>query len=222
MKVASKNCSLFRKLLLDDSDEDEIIEELVMETSQPKCRRSIRRNHLTGHERLFLDYFALTPIYPPVLFRRRFRMKRSLFLRIQSQVEAHDSYFVQKRNSANKLGLSSLQKITAALRMLAYGVSGDLIDEYVRIGETTALESLKKFVTAVIDVFSEEYLRKPNNEDIARLLAHGERRGFPGMLGSIDCMHWKWKNCSSAWKGQYCGHILEPTIILDTVASYDL
>ncbi|XP_075645877.1 uncharacterized protein LOC142617071 [Castanea sativa] len=177
--VASMNRSLLYKLLLDDSDEDEIIEEHVMETSQPKRRRSIRRNHLAGHERLFLDYFAPTPVYPPALFRRRFRMKRSLFLRIQSKVEAHDSYFVQKRNSANKLGLSSLQKITAALRMLAYGVSGDLLDEYVRIGETIALESLKKFVTAIIDVFSEEYLRKPNNEDIARLLAHGERRGFP-------------------------------------------
>ncbi|XP_030925428.1 uncharacterized protein LOC115952396 [Quercus lobata] len=178
--VASMNHFVIRKFLLDDSDENEIIEELVMEASQPKRRRrSIQRNHLVGHERLFLDYFASTPIYPPTLFHRRFRMKRSLFLRIQSQVEAHDSYFVQKRNSANKLGLSSLQKITAALRMLAYGVSGDLIDEYVRIGETTALESLKKFVTAVIDVFSEEYLRKPNNEDIARLLAHGERRGFP-------------------------------------------
>ena len=44
----------------------------------------------------------------------------------------------------------------------------------MQIGETTALESLKKFVTAVIDVFSEEYLRKPNNEDIARLLVHGK------------------------------------------------
>ena len=62
--------------------------------------------------------------------------------------------------------------------MLAYEVLGDLIDEHVRIGETTSLESLKKFVTAVIDVSSEEYLRKPNNEDIARLLAHGKRRGF--------------------------------------------
>ena len=102
-------------------------------------------------------------------------MKRSLFLRIQSKVEAPDSYFVQKRNSAKKLGLSSFQKITAALRMLANGVSGDFIDEYVQIGETTALESLKKFVTAVIDVFSEEYLRKPNNEDIARLLVRGKR-----------------------------------------------
>ena len=92
----------------------------------------------------------------------------------------------------------------------------------MRIGETTALESLKKFVIAVIDVFSKEYVRKPNNEDIARLLAHGEYRGFSGVLGSIDCMHWKWKNCPSAWKGQYCDHIREPTIILEAVASYDL
>ena len=185
------NRFLFCKLLLDDSDEDEIIEELVMETSQPKRRHYIRRNHLAGHERLFLDYFAPTPIYPPALFRKRFRMKRSLFLNIQSKVEAHDSYFVQKRNSANKLGLSSLQKIIVALRMLVYGVSGDLMDEYVWIGETIALESLKKFVTVIIDVFSEEYLRKPNNEDIARLLAHCQCQGFPCMLGSIDCVHWK-------------------------------
>ena len=39
--------------------------------------------------------------------------------------------------------------------MLAYRVSVDLMDEYVWIGETTALESMKKFVTVVIDVFSE-------------------------------------------------------------------
>ena len=157
------NRSLFCMLLLDDSDEDVLIEELVMETSQPKCRRFIQRNHLVGHERLSFDYFAPTPIYPPALFHRRFRMKCFLFLHIQSKVEAHDSYFVQKRNSANELGLSSLQKITVALRILAYGVLGDLIDEYVQIEETIVLESLKKIVTAVIDVFSKEYLRKPNN-----------------------------------------------------------
>ena len=106
--------------------------------------------------------------------------------------------------------------------MFAYGVSSDLIDEYVQIGKTTALQFLKKFVTAVFDVFFEEYLRKPNNEDIARLLAHSERQGFSGMLDSIDCKHWKWKNCLAAWKGQYYGHIREPTIILEAVASYDL
>ena len=75
--------------------------------------------------------------------------------------------------------------------MLAYGVIADFRDEYVQIRESTAIESLKKFVKAVVDIFSNEYLRSPNNENIARLLANGERGGFLGMLGSINCMHWK-------------------------------
>ena len=75
--------------------------------------------------------------------------------------------------------------------MLAYGVAADFMDEYVRIGESTAIESLKYFVKAVVDIFSNKYLRSPNSNDIAKLLAVGESRGFPGMLGSIDCMHWK-------------------------------
>ncbi|XP_050259469.1 uncharacterized protein LOC126704472 [Quercus robur] len=190
------------------SDDDEMeltlaiaIEELKNEGASTSRRRSVQprrfiwRNPLQGHDRLFHDYFVETPVYPPNVFRRRFRMSRSLFLRIHSRVEATEPYFVQKRNAANTLRLSSLQKMTAAIRMLAYGVSADFMDEYIRIGETTAIKSLKKFVKAVVSIFSEEYLRSPNNNDIARLLAVGQHRGFPGMLGSINCMHWKLNNC---------------------------
>ncbi|KAL0011675.1 hypothetical protein SO802_006783 [Lithocarpus litseifolius] len=91
----------------------------------------------------------------------------------------------------------------AALRMLAYGVAADFTDEYVRIGESTAIESLKKFVEAIVNIYFTENLRSPNSNDIARLLRVGESRGFPRMLGSIDCMYWKWKNCPLGWKGQY-------------------
>ena len=76
-------------------------------------------------------------------------MSRSLFLCIKSNLEEKDEYFVQKRNVAEVLGLSSFQKMTAALRMLAYGVAADFTDEYVRIGESTAIKSLKKFVEAI-------------------------------------------------------------------------
>ena len=106
-------------------------------------------------------------------------------------VEAHDDYFVQKRNAAGKLGLSCLQKITAAFRMLAYGILADAMDEKIRIAESSIIESLKRFVKAIVEVFEDEYLRSPNDNDTTRLLALGEERGFPGMLGSIDCMHWK-------------------------------
>jgi hypothetical protein len=79
--------------------------------------------------------------------------------------------------------------------MLTYGITGDLVDEYLKIGETTAMMSLKLFVKSVVSIFSDEYLRSPTNHDIARLLVVDQSRGFLGMLGSIDCMHWKWKNC---------------------------
>ncbi|XP_010670283.1 uncharacterized protein LOC104887366 [Beta vulgaris subsp. vulgaris] len=43
------------------------------------------------------------------------------------------------------------------------------------------------------------------------------------MLGSLDCMHWAWKNCPVAWKGQYTrGDHGHPTIMLQAVASVDL
>jgi hypothetical protein len=67
-----------------------------------------------------------------------------------NDVMAHDNYFVQKRNAAGTLGLSCLQKVVAAFRLLAYGVAADALDEYIRIGESTALEALRKFTVAVV------------------------------------------------------------------------
>ena len=63
--------------------------------------------------------------------------------------------------------------------------------------------SLKHFCNAVIELYEAQYLRAPNDEDIARLLCEGSERGFLGMLGSLDCMHWEWKNCPTAWHGTH-------------------
>ncbi|TVU18572.1 hypothetical protein EJB05_34679, partial [Eragrostis curvula] len=185
-------------------------------------RHNVPRDILGGHDRIYRDYFADQCVYNDKHFRRRFRMSRSLFLRIVSKVEAHDDYFRQKTNAAGVLGASPIQKVVAAFRMLAYGMSADSLDDYVRMGESTIIECLNHFVQAVVEVFGEEYLRAPNAQDTARLMAVNSARGFPGMLGSIDCMHWKWDKCPTAWRGAYTGHKDEPTMILEAVASKDL
>jgi hypothetical protein len=112
-----------------------------------------------------------------------------MFLRIVEALGNHDEYFQTRVNAVRQVGLSLLQKCTAALRMLAYGVPADSVDDYVRIGEITAVECLEKFVTGVYTIFGSEYLRRPTNEDTERLLQIGEPHGFPGMLDSIGCMH---------------------------------
>ncbi|XP_021818537.1 uncharacterized protein LOC110760549 [Prunus avium] len=116
-------------------------------------------------------------------------MSLNIVLRLKNALENYNPYFIQQRNAAELLSLSSLQKITTALRMFAYGNAADNLDEYVRIGESTALDSLKRFVKAIVATFGDEYLRSPNTKDITRLLAIGDQRHFPRMLGSIDCMH---------------------------------
>ncbi|XP_020262358.1 uncharacterized protein LOC109838318 [Asparagus officinalis] len=147
----------------------------------------INRGREEGNSRLYSDYFSDNPTYVANLFRRRFRMQRSLFLRIVDAVREHDNYFIQKVDGVGRLGLSTLQKVTAVFRMLAYGAPADSTDEYVRIGESTIIKCLKRFCRAIVEVYGDEYLRSPNTDDVARLLQKGEERGFLGMLGSLDC-----------------------------------
>ncbi|KAK2639895.1 hypothetical protein Ddye_027690 [Dipteronia dyeriana] len=106
--------------------------------------------------------------------------------------------------------------------MSAYGCPADATDEYIKLGESTTIESLKRFYRAVMDEFAGKYLRSPNDTDVARLLCIGKDPGFLGMLGSLDCMHWKWKKFPTAWAGQYAGCSGSPTIIIDVVVDCDL
>jgi hypothetical protein len=105
---------------------------------------------------------------------------------------------------------------------MSYGITADIFNEYLRMGESTCLEAIYQFCRAMIVVFGEYYLREPIVENTRRLLSIDESRGFPGMIGSIDCMHREWKNCPFGWHGQYNDHVEGCTVILEAVISKDL
>ncbi|CAL8999715.1 unnamed protein product, partial [Prunus brigantina] len=148
-------------------------------------------------------------------------MQPHLFNKVMHDICNYDAYFVQKCDAAGVLGLLPEQKLTAVIRMLAYEASADQVDEVARMGKSTTLEALVRFCDAVENLYTRDYLRRPTPRDLQRLLQKAEARGFPGMIGSIDCMHWQWKNCPTAWQGDYGNRKGQKSIILEAVAGFD-
>jgi len=149
-------------------------------------------------------------------------MRKPLFLRIVDELTTANSFFKQRRNAAGAKGFSPIHKCTAAMRVIVYGQAADVVDDVLMMGESTVLKCVKVFVKTVISVYQEEYLRPPRQHEIEEMMTSNAARGFPGMIGSIDCMHWEWANCPSGWHGVYKGHKGKPTMILEAVASEDL
>ena len=93
-----------------------------------------------------------------------------LFQRVHDTVPEEDSYYQQRPDATGKLEISSLLKVTASLRVLAYVSSADSLDEHLEMGESTILQSTQHFTNCIIDIFGNEYLMYPNEEDLRRLL----------------------------------------------------
>ncbi|XP_071676962.1 uncharacterized protein [Lolium perenne] len=158
---------------------------LDQRTGSTMGRLCIPRNRALGHASLMQDYFAEVPTYPPRLFRRRYRIHRSLFETIVKDCEMNSNYFKQRRYAVGTKGFSVHQKISAAMRVLAYGIPADYTDEYLHMGQSTTTEAVRKFARMVIRLYGETYLRAPNEQDTKRLMEMNEKRGWPGMLGSL-------------------------------------
>ena len=149
----------------DESTDEEVEQEAVTSACQLAvryvkrcCRREpeknkrgyIERDRRAAHDRLMKDYFDEAPTFSNEMFRRRFRMSKRLFLRIVDDLEANYDYFKQKADARGALGFTGIQKCTSALRILAYGNTTDINDEYLKMAEKTTRDSLEHFCRGTI------------------------------------------------------------------------
>lgn len=174
---------------------------LQQEEAQPRLTRNpIYCEREVAKLRLMADYFKEDCKYLLYYFRRSYRMRRKLFLEIVEGIQSYIADPLSKNfkflnvgpDATGRMSMSVIMKCTSVIRQLANGTTPDAFDEYLQMCEHTARDYLDNFNKCVIDLFMPEFLRKPNHNDIQNLYARHEYiHGFPGMFGSIDCMHWE-------------------------------
>ncbi|CDF39906.1 unnamed protein product [Chondrus crispus] len=144
--------------------------------------RNQDRDYDAAVARIKILYFGLNRSPPQVnenTFSKRFGIHREGFDKIYSALATRPE-FVQKTDAVGKRGIHPLQRITGALRVLRYGVAYDAVDEIVAVSESVMAQTVKSFCKAIVQEFGAEYLREPNEDDLMRILAVIESRGFPG------------------------------------------
>ena len=176
---------------------------------------------VTRMRKLYFGYATRPPVYNEIDFARRFGVLRVVFNRVYSELE-HRVNFIRKVDALGRCGVHPLQRIIGAFRILRYGVAYDAVDELVGVSESTMQKTVIDFCTDFVEVFGAEYLREPTEEDLKRILAVNESRGFPGCLGSIDFQDWPWKNRPVAWAGQFKGKSKKPMILMEAICDGEL
>ncbi|OWZ22204.1 LOW QUALITY PROTEIN: Transposon protein [Phytophthora megakarya] len=144
-------------------------------------------------ERTSGQYLSARPTYTEEQFCRRFRMRKVLFLEIVAKLRESDAYFTCRKDCTGKFGVHPDQK-------------------------STVIESENKFITSIIQLYRPHNLRLASRDDLINILQVNAARGFPGMIGSIDCMKWSWKTVLALGEGSS----KDTTVVLEAEATADL
>jgi len=178
-------------------------------------------SRLHAAQELDRDYFCRNgdgePAASSARFTKDWRMSRDVYERIRSEL-IKDSYFDEtRRDAAGCPPCSADQKMCAALLQLVDGVSSRAVWKYLKIGSSTATESLKQFSRSVVHHFKGEYLRDPSADELQGIAAEYEVLGFPGCVGCLDCAGWEWDACPVGWHGNYKGAAKKPSLRMEAV-----
>ena len=136
------------------------------------------------------------------LFRNRFTVPYQLY---QQLLQLAEEWFPQKKyDTAGREWTPIFLKLLGTLRILGKGCSWDLLYELSGISG----EVHRKWTLQFIHKFSEEmypiHVHGPRDTDeLIKVTSLYAAVGFPGCVGSTDCVHIRWEMCPSLWFSAY-------------------
>ena len=105
-----------------------------------------------------------------------------------------------------RYGPTPLQKLYTVIQILGYGHAADHMEREARVSETCAFECVREFSEWIVETHGYRWMELWRDAAIKNELKINVKRGFPGMMGSIDCIHWEWKLYTVAWQEMYQGY----------------
>jgi hypothetical protein len=121
-------------------------------------------------------------------------------------------------------GASIEAKVLLPLTAIAHGTAPHLLCVNYQVSQTMARRMYRVFIETIQHVYGDEYMRTPTATDLKAICTlHRRVHGVSGMLGSLDCMLTKWKNCPMEWQGVFKGREKSmSTIVMEGVCDYYL
>lgn len=163
------------------------------------------KNHRRGASNWIKDYIAPNPTYPEYIFQRRFSIPRVLYFALKHDLLLHRTEFWKQRT--NGIGFKCIPtdlKLLSALRILSTGTSTDSLDDAVYMSQESIRLYFRQFCIDILEIYGGRFFnRLPTVAELSSIEQKFADVGFPGCIGSVDCMKYVWKNCPATMKGQY-------------------
>jgi len=187
-------------------------------------RPNKRRDFAAGLFNIQRDYFGVNAV-PPVFddrdYETRLCVPRSVLRRIYLAVKDEPS-FQQRISATGHLQARPLQKVVAALRVIAFCEAAYRSDQYVRLSRLTVAQATKLLLEFIVRRWETTYLRRPSQSELKKMMERSVERCVPGCIGSLDCTHWEWNQCPTGMAGAYQSRRGPRGVVVEAVGDEDL
>jgi hypothetical protein len=151
-------------------------------------------------------------------FRLRFRVPYSLFQKLLTLTEL---WFPPSVSAAHAPSAPNSLKLLGVLKILGRGCTFDDCHELSNVGNETHRRFFHGWIKRFRLELGDVYIKVPTTQsEIDQVTSLFEVAGFPGCIGSMDCVHIRWDKCPQGWRHGYRGRSGHPTIVFEAVCSH--